>query len=799
MSRLSTRSATLTISQRRILTAFIGSPSDLGPERSAARSLIDEINRVIRDLGWQIDLLGWEDTLPGASRPQELINDDIRRCDLFIGLLWHRWGSPTGRYSSGFEEEYELARELASEAEQIEIWLFLKDIDPDRLADPGEQLDQVLAFRRRVEEQRDVLYKPFSDVDHLLVSLRESLLRYIFRLHANVSVDQTLTPQQPPVVPREGADTPVAGGGQTEQAVATLRNIVDAMTNGTRVEVWEAARLRLTASTVFSSAYSAEAVTAHPMNVLYSSERELIPTDFERTLILRSIVSGWDTVPGWRWARDLGDEQVLLRLAGIAVTEKDERARARAVHMLSYARFSPFDPPLSELGWAERLLKDSSSSVVAAAVDYLAGVLPDANTADILVATLKSDQVELQAKLLRRANPAKAIAILMGSSSYLSDWELRAYDGVAEDADETLLRVGLTDRRAPVRAFALRELARRGVLGLDEIREKMRDQSADVRREAARILIQLTPTNYDEARNAAKQVDPEQPWAEDELIRAAVSKLDSDTLAEGMYLFDVDGDDAYAILGQRGDDRVISRLRSDLEDGFEGLRAESLERLVAQHGEAVATYIAERSADVEQFTLARHAAAGLSVLSHIAEPEDAQLARKFLSSKWDFVRLPAIRILAKSGARDYADTLVSIASDSYGAVKDAAVSALIDIDPTVENGAAVLCNSSDPSNVQKVLLQLLTVDETRATEASRRLLYSDAEPIRRLALAALLHCLDREGLLGLLDEYQSAERYFYDVVVWLDTVLYGPEDLASGFRRHLQAEFRATVNGSVDL
>ena len=38
-------------------------------------------------------------TLPGSARPQELINRDLALCDFIIGLLWKRWGQPTGKFT----------------------------------------------------------------------------------------------------------------------------------------------------------------------------------------------------------------------------------------------------------------------------------------------------------------------------------------------------------------------------------------------------------------------------------------------------------------------------------------------------------------------------------------------------------------------------------------------------------------------------------------------------------------------------------------------------------------------------
>jgi len=98
-----------TSTTRNVLTAFIASPGDVNDERQATRKAVDELNKALKKINWHIELLGWEDTMPGFSRPQAQINKDLDLCQLFIGILWKRWGSKSGRYSSGFQEEFERA------------------------------------------------------------------------------------------------------------------------------------------------------------------------------------------------------------------------------------------------------------------------------------------------------------------------------------------------------------------------------------------------------------------------------------------------------------------------------------------------------------------------------------------------------------------------------------------------------------------------------------------------------------------------------------------------------------------
>lgn len=778
----------MTIAQRRILRAFIGSPGDLADERSAARCVVDELNRALREIDWQIDLLGWEDTLPGRARPQELINEDVRRCNLFIGMLWHRWGSPTGTHTSGFEEEFELARCLSTDHGEPDVWLYLKDIDPERRADPGEQLTQVLAFRDRIQHQREVLYKAFSDVDRFVVLLREALLRYVLGMQGAIKTSEPLAPEQPPIDATSGSSGPAASKGQTIQAVMTLRGIADALASGVPVEVWEAARLRLAASTVFSAAYSAEPITAHPANVLYASDRDLVLTDPELYTVLRSILTGWDAVPGWRWLSEGRAGSVIDVLASLSVVDNDERIRVRALQMLSYARV-----PLAELevdgeSYAVAVLRDRSPSVVSAAIDYLSTVVTDRETVGALLPVLGDERTEFQARLLITLDPARAVAVLLSGSSHLSRTEVCRYEKAMRSASDTLLQAALADRRASVRMFSLRELARRGVLTKADISERLADTATDVRREAARALISDPAIEYREARNAVKQVNPERPWEEDALIRQATAKLSSDTLAERIYFFCEDDDEAYAVLGERGDERVIRRLRSDLRDEFQALDAESTARLLAQHGEEVARYIAEGSADTKDFMVSKRVGAALSVLVEISEPEDVVLARKYLSSRSEAARLASIRILGQWGSDEEAAALLPLAREAYGDVKEAATAALTSIDSTLEGAAAPLLTSNDPVHIRHALSQLTRTDRGRAIEASRSLLYSESEGVRRLAFAALVELCDRNALTALVSEYQRASRYFYDVVVWLDTVLYAPTPLSEGFRSRMQAD-----------
>lgn len=149
-----------------LIKVFIGSPDDLQEERNLFKDVVESANKLhAHSMGFHLEPVMWEDTLPGrANRCQELINDeDLKECDVFVLLLWKRWGTPTGKYSSGFEEEYEVANSLCNSSDKRRIILYFRAIPGNVLEAPDDQLKKVLAFRKKVQFENRVLYKFYDN------------------------------------------------------------------------------------------------------------------------------------------------------------------------------------------------------------------------------------------------------------------------------------------------------------------------------------------------------------------------------------------------------------------------------------------------------------------------------------------------------------------------------------------------------------------------------------------------------------------------------------------------------------
>lgn len=171
----------------RYFRVFVASPGGLADERKAFRDEIAELNAadaIAR--GFLFEPVGWEDTLGGVGRPQNLINKDIQTSDYLILVLWNRWGSSpdalASQFSSGTEEEYHLAISCYEDKTMSDIVVMFKAVDSQQLSDAGPQLQKVLEFREELERTKEFFYETFDTTKsfrslirrHLSVWLRDA-------------------------------------------------------------------------------------------------------------------------------------------------------------------------------------------------------------------------------------------------------------------------------------------------------------------------------------------------------------------------------------------------------------------------------------------------------------------------------------------------------------------------------------------------------------------------------------------------------------------------------------------------
>ena len=159
-------------------TLFVASPSDLSEERLAVDEIIQELNLVYGNQNnLIIEVLKWEThSAPGISNvhPQEIINQDIgNEYDLFLGLLWNKFGTKTESADSGTEEEFLLAYKRFKEGEEnFQILFYFKTAPPKSMNDINwKNLKKIEEFKNSISEKH-VLYWEFDTLENLKSLLR---------------------------------------------------------------------------------------------------------------------------------------------------------------------------------------------------------------------------------------------------------------------------------------------------------------------------------------------------------------------------------------------------------------------------------------------------------------------------------------------------------------------------------------------------------------------------------------------------------------------------------------------------
>ncbi len=135
---------------------FLSSPNDVENERQKVRPIVDQINRMLGDIYQvRLDVIEWKTHVtPDMGRAQDVINRQIRDYDIFVGVMWKRFGTPTGKADSGTEEEFNIAYENWQQFGRPRIMFYFSQAPatPQNLEEI-EQWGRVLKFKSKLQQQ----------------------------------------------------------------------------------------------------------------------------------------------------------------------------------------------------------------------------------------------------------------------------------------------------------------------------------------------------------------------------------------------------------------------------------------------------------------------------------------------------------------------------------------------------------------------------------------------------------------------------------------------------------------------
>jgi hypothetical protein len=170
------------VASREWIKVFLGSPDDLSVERKKFPHIIDGVNKTVaHSKNMHLEAVLWEDALRGAGEAQALIDEELKECDIVVLNLWKKWGSPTKKYTSGFEEEYELSNKLNAAHGRPEMFMYFRGSEADMKGEPTGQVESVLNFRKKIMNEKKHFYQAYNSPREWEQYLREHICRWLNR------------------------------------------------------------------------------------------------------------------------------------------------------------------------------------------------------------------------------------------------------------------------------------------------------------------------------------------------------------------------------------------------------------------------------------------------------------------------------------------------------------------------------------------------------------------------------------------------------------------------------------------
>lgn len=164
-----------------VLSIFLASPGDVCDERGRVGAFVDEWNNLWSgEFGIHLRLVKWEThAYPAAGADgQDVINTQIcEEYDVFLGIMWKRFGTPTSRAASGTAEEFERAMERYRVTGNPQLMFYFKTADSDT-EDNAPQLHSVQQFRSKLAKD-GLLYWEFLSPEQFGQLVRVHLTRHI--------------------------------------------------------------------------------------------------------------------------------------------------------------------------------------------------------------------------------------------------------------------------------------------------------------------------------------------------------------------------------------------------------------------------------------------------------------------------------------------------------------------------------------------------------------------------------------------------------------------------------------------
>lgn len=796
-----------------IIRIFIASPSGLDGERRAVWEVIEEINRR-NSSHWQLQFkaIGWEDTVGGNRRAQDIINRDLETCDYFFGIMADHWGSSphseAGKdivYTSGFEEEYFLAQRLYERRKMKDILLFFKDIPGDRMRDIGPSLRKVLDFKQKVTDERQPLFQEFGTIEVFKNKIGDALSkigweRITPRLGTNIATQsekhtkEVESPSTTPLSLREYF--------LSQSTREFLRSIQNKSGRSNAVSSVEVARLRLISAGMQRAGNDVTYIGVHDANLLFRSRFDLDLSDTEKTSLLTGGLQYMDhqNVPFWHWIG--GDVKIAERLIQYNMTVSNERICSSALKVAGVFgyRASAFSPKVNSGYWIKKWFENEQAYALRDAAErYLdkwaeEGDIPSLQEVRQGKLGLQAAKLDcIMVKIRFRQSQAGGFAALQERnpeyiSEGLQDIVQPLIPRLTTGALEQLARL----KAEYLRLASIRELVLRDALSTELAEELSGDQSIDVRLAAITALsdrgIEISEQRAKEALvfkttkhglggllGGVKDTDDTSKF--DEYRRHVLSRKPFEEL---MALEEVDtpfGADALLMACRVYPRRTVKLLRDLVDDGFKDRFEKRLTGIIGLSPTG-REKLSDQARTVKEFTCSRLTREALEILVGQGRRQDLALVREVVDREEVESSETVLEYFSRFGGWDDIERVMAL-KDNAGVSTTLITAGVANRDGAKARTIVKIANGRIVDLLERMQSHILLSGVIKAigVKAFSRLsddkvlllLNAENEDVRKLTALRCLATLRKARIAKLLQRYIQEEEYrYYNVIHWLD-------------------------------
>lgn len=768
---------------RKVIKVFIASPGDLVKERTIAREIGDEFNSLwAESTGYQIEMVGWEETTGGMGRPQEIINKDLSRCELFIGMLWRRWGTAPdtrGKFSSGFEEEFFISLERYKKESIPQISMFFKEVDSDSLRDPGADLQKVIKFKENLINKKEILFETFTDPKDFEKKIRKRLASYVSEL---TSKDREINlPENSNESNILDSNISIQSDNQQFFSSGTASFISDFISDlqcsgSEAVSPERIAFFRLSSNIISSPSNDDAVIGAHDSNLIYRSFDFFEFGPKELNGLILSGIDNYDShnTPLWKWINDSK-----LNLEVYTLLTKDERKRKAIDVMRFIAHEIKADRDVFLNDWLD---DNQSENIKVSALKYIGevGILNDIPlvTKEYERNDVRTSSSAIDAILLIsfRYGVGKGFdAILEYQPSSVSRRILEILKEKESLIDSKKLLEGLNGKSKDIREFCISILIEREALDELQLEQLLTHEDYNIRYFAINKLSSLNYKLYKEKargvliKNESGKVDDTiyKSYVKYNLFREDVEYLE----AQGRkhYIFNAD----FLLALAKIDKRYIPEVRAIISDNAESFILSLLGNTPDSQLEEFTSFLN----DYKEHISGKVTSSCVEYICEMMKREDLSLIRGYLKSSSCYLSVGVMKFFKKYGDFDdvltlcntkitstgtlllgFGDNLIKnkILADTILFLSKGKESELLDIDIPMPLKINIL-SQMNPSGFKNIPLYKIA-----------DLLNVENITLREKTCLKIVESMTKVQMKNLLSECYMKDVYYYNTIYWLD-------------------------------